>query len=806
MRRYFTVPVHTKARYHLFGIFVAAFSITLTVILGGYEVYKKVFALNESSFSMPQQVAFNRGEENGLAGYQNNNGLVAVFSDEIRLATSSAWWNGEYLYKKPITLKNLASQPIATATAQIVVNTKEFYDAGKLQNDCDDLEVVFIATQSGNLREKLNRSYILPSGVSDCANSTATIVSFPLRETVWQNGGIDSNYELYYGNPSASSPNTSKGFDLIRADGSTVSATLVCPFNGTTTCLNQQGTVNPTTATGAIRYSGGKGSALSFDGNDSLVLPSHVLPQSGPFTLEAWIYSYATHYRSLFIGNPYGTGVYVDFNPNGQISYARNSSNNSLSSFSPNQWIHFAFVYDGTNIYIFKNGVKNNPVASSGNLSTSSFTIYGPAGGLIDEVRISNIARYTSNFTPQTTPFEPDENTVLLLHFDENGDDPRNSGKAIDSSGRGNHGTIYGAKYVSGLVGVDSSVNDSGVLSIQPYAGHQGVFIEEGTTNLIINPSFENATAYNKFWTLPYFNYATASATFTPNMAKRNSAGSFAAGVMVQGKFTITEGGNDYISWWPNQITGNFYHTLDTSQGSIVFWLTPEWNGNDGKRHVIWGDQSNGSRFEKTQWNEWAFYLPNSSGQLTYLSASNITAGQTYNIVIRWDTKNKLNGTHHVSISINNNHFFYQNSSWSAPSAGGQYFGSLTGPAADSIIEGFTIYRRPLFDGQYGIDVGNGNEIAQIYNNGPGQDPTLVTGSWDVVFALPTNASTGQLTSGTGNAWSHPHSSNLLYTNTTNTGGFMMNGNYTADGWSNVGTPTSVSALATNEKIYAGGV
>ncbi len=73
------------------------------------------------------------------------------------------------------------------------------------------------------------------------------------------------------------------------------------------------------------------------------------------------------------------------------------------------------------------------------------------------------------------------------------------------------------------------------------------------------------------------------------------------------------------------------------------------------------------------------------------------------------------------------------------------------------------------------------------------------------MFNLPTNSQTGALVTGTGEAWSHPHASNLLYTNTTNTGGFLLNGTYTVDGWSDEGTPTAVSALATAEKIFAGG-
>ena len=54
------------------------------------------------------------------------------------------------------------------------------------------------------------------------------------------------------------------------------------------------------------------------------------------------------------------------------------------------------------------------------------------------------MARYSSNFTPSTAPFVRDEFTQTLYHFDENGDDPRNSGKAIDDSGNNNHGTITG--------------------------------------------------------------------------------------------------------------------------------------------------------------------------------------------------------------------------------------------------------------------------------------------------------------------------------------------------------------------------
>ena len=44
--------------------------------------------------------------------------------------------------------------------------------------------------------------------------------------------------------------------------------------------------------------------------------------------------------------------------------------------------------------------------------------IYAPYIGYLDEIRISNSARYTSNFTPSTTAFTEDANTLLLIHSD----------------------------------------------------------------------------------------------------------------------------------------------------------------------------------------------------------------------------------------------------------------------------------------------------------------------------------------------------------------------------------------------------
>jgi hypothetical protein len=62
---------------------------------------------------------------------------------------------------------------------------------------------------------------------------------------------------------------------------------------------------------------------------------------------------------------------------------------------------------------------------------------YAFFNGALDEVRISNVARYTGNFSVPTAPFAADANTLGLWSFDAG------SGQtAADESGNGNNGRL----------------------------------------------------------------------------------------------------------------------------------------------------------------------------------------------------------------------------------------------------------------------------------------------------------------------------------------------------------------------------
>lgn len=294
------------------------------------------------------------------------------------------------------------------------------------------------------------------------------------------------------------------------------------------------------------------------------------------------------------------------------------------------------------------------------------------------------------------------------------------------------------------------------------------------------------------------FDFDSNSITFTAAMAKRKPGGQpFGAGIPVQGK--ADSSGTPDVLTFPQgaQISSNWYANFDPYQGSIVMWVTPEWSGNDNLKHVLLQWSANGSIYKDTD-NK--LYLSVASAKTVSTSISTWAAGTTYLVIVRWDSRNTLDGTNYCCITINNAGTFGQASSYTPEVSSANIAIGCDGTSypANAIISGLTVYRRMLWDGTYGVDEANGNELAQIYNSGSGNDPTNVTGSWDAVFCLPTDASVGTLAT-TAQAWSHPHGSEIIsdaFGQTT----------YGSSAWATVGTPASgPSDLAAADKVYQWG-
>lgn len=111
---------------------------------------------------------------------------------------------------------------------------------------------------------------------------------------------------------------------------------------------------------------------------------------------------------------------------------------NSVDLFSENQvpnnrWVHVASTNEAGQLRLFVDGelvaekkVNARPaqlgyqnIAIGGNNCCRGY--YEVVNGMVDEVRISNESRYRTSFKPATQEFEPDERTLLLMHFSEAG-------------------------------------------------------------------------------------------------------------------------------------------------------------------------------------------------------------------------------------------------------------------------------------------------------------------------------------------------------------------------------------------------
>lgn len=262
------------------------------------------------------------------------------------------------------------------------------------------------------------------------------------------------------------------------------------------------------------------------------------------------------------------------------------------------------------------------------------------------------------------------------------------------------------------------------------------------------------------------FSFDASKVTFTPAMAKRLGIGPFDAAPIIQGDWEgDTAQVGDLLSYPRDlQVSGNFYQRIDTVQGSVVFWVRPEWDGGDGVDRFFWYPTGNlYIRHEAAG----TLRLQCQSQNVT-VDCSGWTAGTTYCVVASWDVKNTIDGTNYLRLSVADAHTYggsTQPAEFEAdsPILLGSYVGATR--VADALIGGFHVYRRVLWDGVYGTcmtydDSGPVDEIAAIT---AGADPCVVTrGPWDVVFGLPTDCAVGALATGTGEAWSMPHSSVVL--------------------------------------------
>lgn len=168
------------------------------------------------------------------------------------------------------------------------------------------------------------------------------------------------------------------------------------------------------------------GSSMAFDGTgDYLVGPANNFYNfgTGDFTIECWLRLNATSSAMMIASTNYnsvtGAGGWA-FIYRGDISSLSLSVNSNVTytkSWSPStsNWYHVAASRSGSSLRLFVDGTQIGTTSTStDNVSGSStIVVAGNLGGgtnlvlngYLQDLRITNYARYTSNFTAPTSPF-----------------------------------------------------------------------------------------------------------------------------------------------------------------------------------------------------------------------------------------------------------------------------------------------------------------------------------------------------------------------------------------------------------------
>lgn len=179
------------------------------------------------------------------------------------------------------------------------------------------------------------------------------------------------------------------------------------------------------------------GASAIFDGTgDYLSIPDSADWAFGTnnFTVDCWVrFSASTNDQMIYAQ---GTNeinlqqLYMHFVDN-TLHFVLNGGTTFDHSWawtpSLNTWYHVALVRSGSSWYAFVNGSSLGTNTSSASIGdyTGAFIIganYNVAvnflNGYVDEFRVSNIARWTANFTSPSSAHLNDANTLLLIHAD----------------------------------------------------------------------------------------------------------------------------------------------------------------------------------------------------------------------------------------------------------------------------------------------------------------------------------------------------------------------------------------------------
>ena len=304
-------------------------------------------------------------------------------------AQASNWWNGDWSYRRQITLDTTSSgvtisDPIGTTPVLVRLHPGNFqFDATKE----DGSDIRFVAEDNKTLLPYHIEKY-------DALMGEAFLwVKVPNAKP-----GTKTSFWLYYGN---ANPKSEKSGDAKETyDSDTV---LVYHFN-------EQGTpAIDSTASGNLSQNAGIsvdgsfiGSGIRLDDKTALTIPPSASLQwseGSPITISAWIKLAASTPKAILFSRREGkTSVAVGADngvPYIEVSVDGNAQRSAATtSMSVGSWQHLAVVASATNITLYLDGENVSSLSASLPALNSAIQIGGGSfAGELDELEISRVAR-----------------------------------------------------------------------------------------------------------------------------------------------------------------------------------------------------------------------------------------------------------------------------------------------------------------------------------------------------------------------------------------------------------------------------
>lgn len=157
----------------------------------------------------------------------------------------------------------------------------------------------------------------------------------------------------------------------------------------------------------------------------------------GTYTIEAWIKVSSSGTTRVALGA--GGIAWLGIQTNGYVTASGPAGMTQITgttNIANGAWHHVALVFNAGKPSLFCDGAQIGATGSSaatvnaaaidqlfiggfgGSAAASSATDWSAGSGVVDEVRLSNIARYTGAYTVPTAAFTADANTIGLYHLD----------------------------------------------------------------------------------------------------------------------------------------------------------------------------------------------------------------------------------------------------------------------------------------------------------------------------------------------------------------------------------------------------